>query len=255
LPLRLNQWANVVRWELRARIFLRTSEFLWQEGHTAHASRDDAARYARLIHEEVYGAFLGDALAMPVLGGIKTKVERFAGATNTITCEVMMRDGKALQMATSHELGQNFARAFDIGYSDQNGSRAERTERATRDVNDIDEALEAASTGFAPTPVACGRRGRRAATQSGGGVGAVPSEARRQRASRCRRGRLSRDRRPQLLTRLLVAAAPAAIEVNARLNSARWQRGHGGSGVPRCMQRSPADGPACPEWRNQRPPR
>jgi prolyl-tRNA synthetase len=124
LPLRLNQWANVVRWELRPRLFLRTSEFLWQEGHTAHASQDEAARYARVIHEEVYTAFLRDALAMPVLGGIKTNVERFAGATNTITCEVMMRDGKALQMATSHELGQNFARAFDIEYSDQNGSRA-----------------------------------------------------------------------------------------------------------------------------------
>jgi prolyl-tRNA synthetase len=124
LPLLLNQWANVVRWELRPRIFLRTSEFLWQEGHTAHASEDDAARYARLIHEDVYTAFLRDALAMPVLGGIKTNVERFAGATNTISCEVMMRDGKALQMATSHELGQNFARAFEIGYTDQDGSRA-----------------------------------------------------------------------------------------------------------------------------------
>lgn len=124
LPLRLNQWANVVRWELRPRTFLRTSEFLWQEGHTAHASRDDAARYARRIHEDVYTPFLRDALAMPVLGGMKTNVERFAGATNTITCEVMMRDGKALQMATSHELGQSFARAFGIEYTDENGTRA-----------------------------------------------------------------------------------------------------------------------------------
>ena len=123
LPLLLNQWANVVRWELRPRVFLRTSEFLWQEGHTAHASREDAARYARLIHDDVYTAFLRDALAMPVIGGIKTSAERFAGATNTITCEVMMRDGKALQMATSHEFGQNFARAFEIEFTNEDGSR------------------------------------------------------------------------------------------------------------------------------------
>jgi prolyl-tRNA synthetase len=123
LPLLLNQWANVVRWELRPRMFLRTSEFLWQEGHTAHATQDDAGRYARRIHEDVYSAFLRDVLAVPVVGGIKTRAERFAGATNTITCEVMMRDGKALQMATSHELGQNFARAFDIAFSDRDGVR------------------------------------------------------------------------------------------------------------------------------------
>src|SRR3954447_1442922 len=123
LPLLLNQWANVVRWELRPRVFLRTSEFLWQEGHTAHATEVDAAQYARRIHADVYTAFLTEALAVPVLGGVKSSIERFAGATNTITCEVMMRDGKALQMATSHELGQNFARAFDIGFSDQDGNR------------------------------------------------------------------------------------------------------------------------------------
>jgi prolyl-tRNA synthetase len=123
LPLLLNQWANVVRWELRPRMFLRTTEFLWQEGHTAHATQADAARYARVVHDDVYTAFLRDCLAMPVLGGIKTRIERFAGATNTITCEVMMRDGKALQMATSHELGQNFARAFDIAYTSRDGSR------------------------------------------------------------------------------------------------------------------------------------
>jgi prolyl-tRNA synthetase len=123
LPLLLNQWANVVRWELRPRMFLRTTEFLWQEGHTAHATQEDAAAYARRIHDDVYSSFLTEALAMPVLGGIKSAIERFAGATNTITCEVMMRDGKALQMATSHELGQNFARAFDIGYSGQDGAR------------------------------------------------------------------------------------------------------------------------------------
>jgi prolyl-tRNA synthetase len=123
LPLLLNQWANVVRWELRPRVFLRTSEFLWQEGHTAHATRADAARYARLIHDDVYLAFLRDVLAMPIEVGVKTDVERFAGAINTITCEAMMRDGKALQMATSHELGQNFARAFEMEFGAADGSR------------------------------------------------------------------------------------------------------------------------------------
>jgi prolyl-tRNA synthetase len=116
LPLLLNQWANVVRWELRPRLFLRTSEFLWQEGHTAHASEADAAAYARRIHLEVYHDFLVRDLALPVYVGRKTARERFAGATNTLTCEAMMADGKALQIATSHELGQNFARAFDITY-------------------------------------------------------------------------------------------------------------------------------------------
>jgi prolyl-tRNA synthetase len=123
LPLLLNQWANVVRWELRPRVFLRTSEFLWQEGHTAHATQEDAAAYARRIHFDVYLAFLRDVLAMPVLVGVKTDTERFAGAISTLTCEVMMRDGKALQMATSHELGQNFARAFEMEFSDQDGER------------------------------------------------------------------------------------------------------------------------------------
>jgi prolyl-tRNA synthetase len=122
LPLCLNQWANVVRWELRPRLFLRTSEFLWQEGHTAHTSEDDAAAYARRIHANVYRSVLEDVLAIPVLTGLKTAAERFAGATSTLTCEGMMRDGKALQLATSHELGQNFARAFDISYTDEDGS-------------------------------------------------------------------------------------------------------------------------------------
>jgi prolyl-tRNA synthetase len=122
LPLRLNQWANVMRWELRPRLFLRTSEFLWQEGHTAHTTEDDAAAYARQIHSEVYRSVLEEVLAIPVLTGLKTDVERFAGATSTLTCEGMMRDGKALQLATSHELGQNFARAFGITYSDEAGT-------------------------------------------------------------------------------------------------------------------------------------
>ncbi len=121
LPLLLNQWANVVRWELRPRIFLRTSEFLWQEGHTAHATEEDARRYASRIHEEVYAAFMREMLAMPVVLGRKTARERFAGATNTLALEGMMRDGKALQMGTSHELGQNFARAFDISYLSEQG--------------------------------------------------------------------------------------------------------------------------------------
>jgi prolyl-tRNA synthetase len=122
LPLRLNQWANVVRWELRPRLFLRTSEFLWQEGHTAHTTKDGAAAYARQIHSEVYRSVLEDVLAIPVLTGLKTEAERFAGATSTLTCEAMMRDGKALQLATSHELGQNFARAFGITYTDEAGA-------------------------------------------------------------------------------------------------------------------------------------
>ena len=121
LPLLLNQWANVVRWELRPRIFLRTSEFLWQEGHTAHATEEDARLYAKRIHEDVYAAFMREMLAMPVVLGRKTARERFAGATNTLALEGMMRDGKALQMGTSHELGQNFARAFDIDYLSEQG--------------------------------------------------------------------------------------------------------------------------------------
>jgi prolyl-tRNA synthetase len=124
LPLLLNQWANVVRWELRPRLFLRSSEFLWQEGHTAHASAEDASQYAMRIHLEVYHDFLETVLAVPTYLGIKPPSERFAGATNTMTCEGMMRDGKALQMATSHELGQNFAKAFDIYYQNEEGQAA-----------------------------------------------------------------------------------------------------------------------------------
>jgi len=122
LPLLLNQWANVVRWELRPRIFLRTTEFLWQEGHTAHATQADARQYARRILSDVYQDFLCNVLAMPVIVGRKTAKERFAGAENTMTCEGIMRDGKALQMATSHELGQRFSRAFNISYSSAEGA-------------------------------------------------------------------------------------------------------------------------------------
>jgi prolyl-tRNA synthetase len=122
LPLLLNQWANVVRWELRPRIFLRTTEFLWQEGHTAHAAESDARRYARAILHDVYQDFMRSVLAVPVIVGRKTVKERFAGAANTMTCEGIMRDGKALQMGTSHELGQRFSRAFDITYSSAAGT-------------------------------------------------------------------------------------------------------------------------------------
>ncbi len=123
LPLLINQWANVVRWELRPRIFLRTTEFLWQEGHTAHASQADARAYALTILHDVYEQFMVDVLAMPVMVGRKTARERFAGAINTLTCEAMMGDGKALQVGTSHELGQNFARAFGIEFTAESGRR------------------------------------------------------------------------------------------------------------------------------------
>ncbi len=123
LPLLINQWANVVRWELRPRLFLRTTEFLWQEGHTAHATEADALAYALRILDDVYRATMVDVLSMPVLTGHKTARERFAGATRTWTCEGMMGDGKALQMGTSHELGQNFARPFDITYTNDSGTQ------------------------------------------------------------------------------------------------------------------------------------
>ncbi len=121
LPLLLNQWCNVLRWEMRTRLFLRSAEFLWQEGHTAHATEADARAYARRILHEAYEDFMVNVLAMPVVVGLKTVRERFAGATATYTLEAMMRDGKALQMGTSHELGQNFARAFEIDYLSAEG--------------------------------------------------------------------------------------------------------------------------------------
>ena len=121
LPLLINQWANVVRWELRSRLFLRTSEFLWQEGHTAHATREQAHDYALRILAEVYTDAMVEELAIPVFQGRKTDREKFAGADISWSCEGLMRDGKALQMGTSHELGQNFARAFDIRFSGRDG--------------------------------------------------------------------------------------------------------------------------------------
>lgn len=121
LPLLINQWANVVRWELRPRVFLRTTEFLWQEGHTAHATYEDARAYAAHIHRDVYADFMENVLAIDAVAGRKTVRERFAGALNTLTLEGMMGDGKALQLATSHELGQNFAKAFHTRYLSKDG--------------------------------------------------------------------------------------------------------------------------------------
>ncbi len=118
LPLLINQWANVMRWEMRTRMFLRTSEFLWQEGHCAHATAEEsAARALQMIH--VYADFAQNCMAMPVITGVKTPSERFAGAVDTFTIEAMMQDGKALQSGTSHNLGQNFAKAFDVTFIDR----------------------------------------------------------------------------------------------------------------------------------------
>jgi len=123
LPMMVNQWANVVRWELRPRLFLRGTEFLWQEGHTAHATEEDAHRFALKVLTDIYADFMVNVLAVPVVLGRKTDLERFAGATTTWTAEAMMRDGKALQMGTSHELGQGFARAFGISFLDESGTQ------------------------------------------------------------------------------------------------------------------------------------
>lgn len=120
LPLLINQWANVVRWEMRTRLFLRTAEFLWQEGHTAHATRQEAIEETeRMMH--VYADFVQDFMAIPVVKGFKTENERFAGAEETYCIEALMQDGKALQAGTSHFLGQNFAKAFDVKFSNPEG--------------------------------------------------------------------------------------------------------------------------------------
>ena len=120
LPILVNQWANVVRWEMRTRLFLRTAEFLWQEGHTAHATREEAIAEAEQMLE-VYAEFAENVLAIPVVRGIKTPNERFAGALETYCIEALMQDGKALQAGTSHFLGQNFAKAFDVKFQDRDG--------------------------------------------------------------------------------------------------------------------------------------
>ncbi|WP_298552357.1 proline--tRNA ligase [uncultured Parabacteroides sp.] len=120
LPILCNQWANVMRWEMRTRLFLRTAEFLWQEGHTAHATREEAEIEAKKM-QEVYADFAENYMAMPVIKGVKSASERFAGALDTYTIEAMMQDGKALQAGTSHFLGQNFGKAFDVTFIDKNG--------------------------------------------------------------------------------------------------------------------------------------
>jgi prolyl-tRNA synthetase len=120
LPLLINQWANVVRWEMRTRLFLRTAEFLWQEGHTAHSTMEEAMVETKQMLD-VYASFAEEFLALPVIKGVKTESERFAGAVETFCIEAMMQDGKALQAGTSHFLGQNFAKAFDVKFADKNG--------------------------------------------------------------------------------------------------------------------------------------
>ncbi|NJK80374.1 MAG: proline--tRNA ligase, partial [Chloroflexaceae bacterium] len=122
LPLLYNQWANVMRWELRTRPFLRTAEFLWQEGHTVHATEAEAEAETLKILHEVYADFVENEMALPVYKGLKTRKETFAGALRSYALEAMMQDGRALQTATSHNLGQNFARAFDITFTDQNNT-------------------------------------------------------------------------------------------------------------------------------------
>ena len=122
LPLLINQWANVVRWEMRTRLFLRTAEFLWQEGHTAHSTRQEAIEEAERMLD-VYSEFAETFLAIPVIRGVKTPNERFAGADETYTIEGMMQDGKALQMGTSHFLGQNFAKAFEVKFATKEGTQ------------------------------------------------------------------------------------------------------------------------------------
>ncbi len=122
LPLLINQWANVVRWEMRTRLFLRSAEFLWQEGHTAHATKNEAIAESEQMLE-VYANFAENFMALPVVRGVKSESERFAGAEETYTIEAMMQDGKALQSGTSHFLGQNFAKAFDVKFADAEGNQ------------------------------------------------------------------------------------------------------------------------------------
>ena len=122
LPLLINQWANVIRWEMRTRLFLRTTEFLWQEGHTVHATNEEAEQRARMMLE-VYKDFAENYMAIPVIPGQKSESEKFAGASATYTIEAMMQDGKALQFATSHNLGQNFAKVFDVTFLDEESNK------------------------------------------------------------------------------------------------------------------------------------
>ena len=120
LPILINQWANVVRWEMRTRLFLRTAEFLWQEGHTAHETENQAIEETKMINN-LYADFAENFMSMPVIKGVKSKNETFAGAEKTYCIEALMQDGKALQAGTSHFLGQNFAKAFDVKFADREG--------------------------------------------------------------------------------------------------------------------------------------
>ena len=122
LPILINQWANVVRWEMRTRLFLRTAEFLWQEGHTAHETESEAIKETELMNS-VYADFVENFMAIPVIQGKKTESERFAGAVETYCIEALMQDGKALQAGTSHFLGQNFAKAFDVKFTNKQGKQ------------------------------------------------------------------------------------------------------------------------------------
>ena len=122
LPLLINQWANVMRWELRTRMFLRTSEFLWQEGHTAHSNHPEALEEVRRMLD-IYADFAENWMAMPVIKGLKTESEKFAGALQSYCIEAMMQDGKALQAGTSHDLGQNFGKAFDVKFQNKEGKQ------------------------------------------------------------------------------------------------------------------------------------
>ena len=122
LPIKINQWANVMRWEMRTRLFLRTAEFLWQEGHTAHATKEEAVAETQQM-QSIYADFAENFMAMPVIKGVKSESERFAGADDTYTIEALMQDGKALQAGTSHFLGQNFADAFDVKYTTKEGKQ------------------------------------------------------------------------------------------------------------------------------------
>jgi prolyl-tRNA synthetase len=122
LPILVNQWANVVRWEMRTRLFLRTSEFLWQEGHTAHATKLEAIKETEQMLD-IYANFVENFMAVPVVKGVKSENERFAGAEETYCIEALMQDGKALQAGTSHFLGQNFAKAFDVTFADKEGKK------------------------------------------------------------------------------------------------------------------------------------
>ncbi|MFS4483247.1 proline--tRNA ligase [Hyunsoonleella sp. 2307UL5-6] len=122
LPILINQWANVVRWEMRTRLFLRTAEFLWQEGHTAHATKAEAIEETKLMNG-IYAKFVENFMAIPVIQGVKSESERFAGAEDTYCIEALMQDGKALQAGTSHFLGQNFAKAFDVKYANKEGKQ------------------------------------------------------------------------------------------------------------------------------------